>query len=689
MTNAVIGALRVNLGIDTAQFSDGLKQAQSSADKFAGYMKTAFVAAAAAAAAALGAIAVGVRNSLKEADAMDKMASKIGIPIEELSKLKYAAEVAGISMEGLQTGVGKLAKNMDDVAHGKGPKAFERLGISVTDAGGKMKTTSQVMAEISDKFAKMPNGAEKTALAMQLMGKSGADMIPLLNGGSAALNGMLAEAKALGLEISSNTAAKAAQFEENMSKMTGAIHGLVLGLTAALAPALATISDAMVGFVKWVVRAVEYLPVLAEDAAVAAGALALMFAPAILAAANSLATAIAVGLVGAVRLLTAVIVANPLGALAVGITIAVTAIYHFRDEIQKAIGVDVVGIVKGAANLFVGAWVGTFKAVKTIWNDFPAIMGDVAAQAGNLWLAGIEKFLNLALEAVKQFYRTLNPIAALADASGNSTLSSILGTGLLPKDISVGRVGRTGAATAAAKDIYSGFKDAFSHDWVGEIGKAFAGSTPAVLGMNNALRDTGDLLDDIGGAGKKGGSGKVAKVKNEFDGVGRAIENAQQTLGHGFSGVLQGLIDKSLSWKDALLQAGQALLKYLNQMNLAQGGGGLFGGGLLQGLIGGLIGFANGGTILPGGAGGIDSQVVAFRKSPTEQVDVYDPRKAGGRGSMHVTVGVATDGNGNLLPFVQSVARGEAGRATAAMGAKMPGVVDRRVDTRQIRRTRA
>jgi hypothetical protein len=626
--NAVIGALRVNLGIDTAQFTEGLGKAQSSLARFG---KTVAVAAAAAGAAIAGALAAGIKHALNEADELSKMAAKIGIPVEELSKLKYAADLSGVSLQGLQTSVGRLARNMSDAADGtgEGKKAFDKLGISVVGADGKLKSASQVMGEIGDKFVTLPNGAQKTALAMILMGRSGADMIPLLNGGSAALNAMLVEAKSLGLEISQKTASAAEQFNDNLSRMGYAISGLTLGLTAALAPALATITDALVEVVKGLLGLLQYLPVLAEYAAVAGGTLAVMFSPAIIAAVEAFAEAVLVGAVGAVRALTAAISANPLGALAVAVVGAVTAIYYFRDEIQKVIGIDVVGIVKDGANLIINSFRAAFADIQFVWAQLPNIIGGAVVGAVNAVINGVNVMVKAAKSALNQVIELTN---------------NIPGVNIGTTDASQGLVDPLKNTYAdelskAVGDRNARIAEIMSSDPIGEIGKAFSASTPAVLNMNTALGGTADALDDIGGGGKKGGGSKVKKVKDQFDRVGESIERAKESLGQGFSGVLEGLINKSLSWKDALVQAGQALLKYLNQMNVAKGGKGLFGGGFLQGLLGGLVGFASGGTILPGGSGGIDSQLVAFRKSPNEQVDITKPgqRRAGSGRSVSIS----------------------------------------------------
>lgn len=683
-SNSVIGALRVNLGIDTAEFQDGLKQATSHADKFAVILKTTFAAAAAAAAAALGAIAIGVRSALGEADEMSKMASKIGIPIEELSKLKYVADLAGVSMDGLKASVGKLAKNMVEASKGggEGLKAFNVLGISATDASGKLKSTSQVMAEIADKFAAMPDGAQKTALAMQLMGRSGADMIPLLNGGSAALNEMMAEAKALGLEISSGTAAAAEQFNDNLSRMGYAISGLTLGVTAALAPALAAASEAMVGFVRWVLGALDYLPVLAEYAAVAGGALAVMLAPAIVAAAGALTVAIGTGLVGAVQLLTAAIMANPLGALAVGITVAITAIYHFRDEIQQAIGIDVVGIAKDAANLVIGSFVAAFEDIKFVWNQFPNIIGAAVIGAVNAVVSGVESMIQIAAGLVDGLIDKVN--GALSMIPGvNAQIGKIgelsfLGPVKNPYAEELAKaVGDRNAAVDAAMNT----------NYLGKIGAAaaaFSGAAPAARDFSTAVAGVNDELQQLGGGGA-GASGKT----DPWAGLREATDVAKEATGalsQMFSGIGSSIgeaIRGTKEWSDVLSE----ILNKLTDTAINAFASGLFGsnsggGGFLSGLLGGLLGFANGGSFKVGGAGGIDSQVVAFRASPDERVDITKPGQQRGDGASYSPV-YNIDARGADQAAVARLERGLAERDRA-----FGKMVDSRMDVRQTRRTR-
>src|SRR5690606_5933296 len=134
--------------------------------------------AAAMSVAAIG-LGMAIKGTLEEADKLGKMAQSIGVPVEELSKLKNAADLSGVSLESLSKGVARLNRNIVEGAQGLSTpiRAFEALGISIRNADGSLKTVSQALPEIADKFATMRDGPEKTALSMQLLGRAGAELI--------------------------------------------------------------------------------------------------------------------------------------------------------------------------------------------------------------------------------------------------------------------------------------------------------------------------------------------------------------------------------------------------------------------------------------------------------------------------------------------------------------------------------
>lgn len=683
MASAVIGALRVNLGLDSAEFRDGMKQAQSSADKFAKALKAGLAAAATAATAALGAISIGIRNTINSADRLGDVADMLGVNVEALQELRYAADRSGMSMQNFDIALRRFIRRASEAARGTGAAkdAFKELGISLRDSNGRLKPSQQLLGEVADAMRKVQDPAAKLRLAFKMFDADGAAMVNVLAGGSEGLRQFADEARKLGIVLDESTVRKAQQVKDNFDLVGYAMQGLVTGITAALAPALVAASEAMVKLSQAFVDALQYLPAVAEYASVAGGALALMLAPSIIAAAGNLALAIGTGLVGAVRLLTAAIAANPLGALAIGITAAVTAIYHFRDEIQKAIGIDVVGIVKDAANLVIGSFVAAFEDIKFVWNNFGNVIGAAVIGGVNVAIRAINSLVATAKLAVNDVIQAFNMIPGVEIGTFDVARDAIKPLENPYAERLRGAIGDRNAAISAA----------LSTDYIGAIGIAFQGSTPAVQDFAGALGDVNDQLNDIGGGGK-GGKGKkdgaADKAARALERMREAMQSAKASLGQGFSSILEGLVNKTLSWKDAIVQAGQALLRYLNQMNIAQGGSGLFGGGFLQGLVGSLLGFKDGGSFTVGGTGGTDSQLVAFRATPGEMVEVRKGNQARGGGALDIRVGVSADNNGNLLPFVESVSRREASKAAGEVARNVPKMVDRRVDTRNTRGTR-
>ena len=246
MADAKIGALRVDLGLNTAQFTEGLKKAQSGLAQFGDAAKVGLGLVAAAAAAATVALGVAVKGAIDHADALSKAAQKAGVSVEALSRLEYAAKLSDVSLESLTSSLGKLSKGMADAAidtQGKTASAFAALGISVTDAQGKIKSSTAVLGEIADKFASFPDGVTKSALAMQIFGKSGAELIPLLNSGSAGLAKMAAESDKVGATISTKTATAANKFNDTLTRIGEIMGGVVNKIMEAALPALQSLAD--------------------------------------------------------------------------------------------------------------------------------------------------------------------------------------------------------------------------------------------------------------------------------------------------------------------------------------------------------------------------------------------------------------------------------------------------------------
>lgn len=247
--NSVIGALRVSLGIDSASFEAGLKNAQKGLSKWQVVALGAFAAVATAGVAAGIALEKAMGSAINRFDDMGKAAQKVGVSVEALSRLEYAAKLSDVSLEQLTGGLQRLSKGMADVASGStGPaaSAFEALGISVTNAAGQLRDSDVVFAEVADRFARMEDGSTKTALAIGIFGKAGADLIPLLNEGRDGLAALADESDRFGQTISQNAAANAEAFNDNLTRVQAGMEGVTNVITSAALPVLTYLSDKFV-----------------------------------------------------------------------------------------------------------------------------------------------------------------------------------------------------------------------------------------------------------------------------------------------------------------------------------------------------------------------------------------------------------------------------------------------------------
>lgn len=202
---------------------------------------TAFVAASTA-------IAVGVKSAIDRMDDIIKASQKVGISSESFSKLAYAASLAGVEMTNLETALAKLARSQDDAARGTKETLdlFNALGVEFRNADGTLRRTDEVFSDLADRFKELPDGANKTAAAMGLLGRSGAQLIPLLNGGSEGLAEMGDELERMGGVVTPEAARQAEEFNDNITRLQVAMDGLFMSIAKDLLPELVRLTEAFV-----------------------------------------------------------------------------------------------------------------------------------------------------------------------------------------------------------------------------------------------------------------------------------------------------------------------------------------------------------------------------------------------------------------------------------------------------------
>lgn len=173
-----------------------------------------------------------IKGSIDAADRMNDLSKITGTSVETLSGFRLAAEQSGTSLDAVATASAKLGKAISE--H---PAAFRAAGVTATDTTG-------AMVQLADIFASMPDGIEKSTLAQQAFGKSGAEMIPLLNEGSAGLQKMIDKGRQLA-PVTAETAAEADKFNDDLAELKMSASGLGISLASELLPQFNQITLAM------------------------------------------------------------------------------------------------------------------------------------------------------------------------------------------------------------------------------------------------------------------------------------------------------------------------------------------------------------------------------------------------------------------------------------------------------------
>ncbi len=196
-----------------------------------------FGAAIAGSAVVAGLTAV-VRQSINAGDELFNLQAKTGIAAKALIGIGNAAKLADVDMAALGKGLTKLNVNLVKAAEGNEGLArkFEALGVEVKDANGQVAPADKVLGQIANRFADMPDGAQKAAAAVALFGKSGADLIPLLNEGADSMEKFT-------YKVGEDFAARSDLFSDTITELGIKTQGFGLELTDSLLPALQSILE--------------------------------------------------------------------------------------------------------------------------------------------------------------------------------------------------------------------------------------------------------------------------------------------------------------------------------------------------------------------------------------------------------------------------------------------------------------
>lgn len=249
MSNAVVGALRANLGLDSAAFDKGIAQARSALGRFGAAAQAGLARAGLAFAGFAATTAYSLNSTRLEIDALAKQARSMGLPVEELSRFKLVAELSGATVEQFGVSLNKLSQGLNEIATKEGApaeRALRSMGIAARDTSGKLKSANAVLEEVADRFASYADGTNKTALAIALFGEQGTKLIPMLNAGAKGIRDMKKESDELGATIGPVLAKRTEALNDNITRLTAAWNAGAKDLLGIVLPAMTRLTDALV-----------------------------------------------------------------------------------------------------------------------------------------------------------------------------------------------------------------------------------------------------------------------------------------------------------------------------------------------------------------------------------------------------------------------------------------------------------
>lgn len=403
------GRAFVELGVSD-KLSAGLRRAQKRLEAFGQGLRSAGTRLAGIGAAAVTALLGSVKVFSSMGDALDKMSLRTGVSAEALSELGFAAEQSGADLETLENGLKFMQRSLVDAAKGSATaqQALSLLGLSVEDLAGL--SPDQQFKALADRLAQVTDPALRTALAMEIFGRAGTKLLPLLSSGAAGIEELQAQARSLGLTVSTQTARDAAELNDTLNILWRVVKQGVFAIGGALAPTIKDLSQritrVIVTATDWIKRnkdlVVWALKVAAGVVVVGAALIGLGVAISGIGAAMGVLASVVSGIGAAFGLVGAA-----LGALLSPIGLVVAAIVGLGGALLVTSGAG------GAALEWLGDQFTRLRewATKVIGGISDALAaGDIALAAEILWLSlkvawqqGVAALNKVWLEA-KQFF---------------------------------------------------------------------------------------------------------------------------------------------------------------------------------------------------------------------------------------------------------------------------------------------
>lgn len=319
-------------------------------------------------------------------DTLAKLSARTGVSVESLSELGYAADQSGADLETLEAALRRMQKQVVDAAGGStsATESFARLGISVGELA-RLSPEGQFKL-IADRLSQIENPTLKAALAMEMFGKSGTRLLPMIADGTQGIEQLQAQARQLGLTISSEDAKAAEVFGDTLDDLWKVLKSTAFAIGSALAPLLVDAAKAMIRIVvsvtDWIKQNKDLVAWVFKIAAAAtAGGVALIALGTAISgtgAALGVIAAVATGIGSAIAMLGSAVAAilSPLGLVIAGVVALAGYLVY-----ASGVGAEALGWLAG---VFTNLKHDALAAFQGISDALAA--GDIGLAAKILWL---------------------------------------------------------------------------------------------------------------------------------------------------------------------------------------------------------------------------------------------------------------------------------------------------------------
>lgn len=468
-------------------------------------------------------------------DVVAKGAKRTGLSTEAYSELAHVVELAGADITTLEKAMKNLAKVADFTKQGlvTYKREFAKIGVTVTDTDGRLKGIEALFVEVASAIGTMTNETERAAVAANIFGRAGTQLIPVFQLGAEGIKHYREEARRLGVSIGPKMAAAAERLTDMFARMRAAFRGIVLVIGNALAPSFDRVQVVLVNLISNVRR------YLAANPEIITGL-----------------QKIAVTLIGIGAAFVAIGTATKALSVLVspgGVLVALAAILAFvsglLDPLIEKWGKVVLGFQVGGRTIrdwlarLTEAWGEFVSAVKDIGAEFgtafKAALPAISAAWAAVWESAKDGFLRLVRFIINTLQNTLAKLSSFLRQRAKKVgpfargqleeLSGIAGAaaqGLARRQAGVARIqeGREGVAAAARQRA-------------GTAGGAFLEAAGGAGGRISAR--VKEAVDKIGAIGKEAvrpllerifGEKQAAKVDNFFDifrGLGKKFREFQ------------------------------------------------------------------------------------------------------------------------------------------------------------------